>query len=82
MSSVNINLVHVRVRCGCGETVDVILDEEIDAEAIEADAYIEAEEKHGWGDGGFCPSCEREYQAECAADAAMREAKAMRGEAA
>lgn len=24
--------------------------------------------EHGWGDGGFCPTCESRYQAQCAVE--------------
>lgn len=75
-SSVEIQEVRAVVKCGCGEAVEVVLKEaDIMADGIEADAYVQAEEDHGWSDGGFCPSCGRAYEAECAADGEMRRAK-------
>jgi len=65
------------VRCNCGETCTVTLDEEIETKEIEADAFIRAEEAHGWGDHGYCPGCQAEIDADVAeveaADVARKE---------
>jgi len=72
---------HFRVECpgySCRETCEVRLSERIPVRDIEADAWVEAEEAHGWSDQGYCPVCTKAHAQEVAADNAAYEAKLRR----
>lgn len=77
-----IHEVKATVRCRCGENCEVTLkgEGEIEPETLHADLEIEAEEQHGWGDGGTCPTCQKALDADVAevnaADAARMEGRA------
>lgn len=81
--SIEIHSVRATVTCGCGATCEVTLEAEngeIDSSTLDGDLYVEAEERNGWGDGGFCPACQGELDRDVAevnaADAARLEGRA------